>query len=302
MEAVMAFLQRLSSNDFLVADGATGTNLQEMGLQAGEHTEDWIIDHPDRILELEKAFVEAGANIILTCTFGGTPICMKGSRYSDRVEDINRRAALLAREAAGTRPGILVGGSMGPIGQLLKPYGPIEYEQAVSAYAEQAHGLAAGEVDLLVIETQFSLDEAKAALQGARAVTDLPAVVSFSYDRGTRTIMGVTPKAAATTFASLGAAMIGVNCGTTLGDAQTVLQEYASAAPSLPLWAKPNAGLPRMDATKAIYDVSPEQMAGFARTAVALGARVVGGCCGTTPLHVRAIANAIQALKTNPTP
>jgi len=295
------FLQRLLSDQALVADGATGTNLQKVGLEAGAHTEDWLIDHPDRILELGKAFIDAGADIILTCTFGGTSIRMKGSKYSDKVADINRRAAVLAREAAATGHGVLVGGSMGPVGQLLKPYGPIEHEQAANAYAEQARALAAGGVDLLVIETQFSLDEAKAALEGARRFTELPAIVSFSYDRGTRTMMGVKPEIAATTFRDLGAAMIGVNCGTTLENAQAVLQEYAAASPALPFWVKPNAGLPRMEGTEAVYDVTPDRMAEFARTVVKLGARVVGGCCGTTPMHVRAIAAAIKSTRNEAT-
>jgi 5-methyltetrahydrofolate--homocysteine methyltransferase len=289
-----AFLDRLGSGHVLVADGATGTNLQQVGLQAGAHTEDWLIDQPDRILELEKAFVDAGADVILTCTFGGTAIRLQGSRYADRVEDINRRGASLAREAASTGRGVLVGGSMGPLGKLLMPLGPITYEEAVEAYAEQARALGAGGVDLLVIETQFSLDEARAALEGARTAPELPVVVSFSYDRGTRTIMGLRPEVASATFAGLGAAMIGVNCGTTLENAEAVVKQYAAASPNLPIWVKPNAGLPRMDGTQAVYDVTPQQMAEFARAAVKSGARVVGGCCGSTPAHVLALAGAIK--------
>ncbi|MFH1186488.1 MAG: homocysteine S-methyltransferase family protein [Chloroflexota bacterium] len=292
-----AFMRRIQSGDILVADGATGTNLQEVGLEAGAHTEDWVIDHPDRLLALERAFVDAGADIILTCTFGGTAIRMRNSQYGDMVAEINHRAASLAREAAASGRGVLVGGSMGPVGQLLKPYGPIAYEEALGAYAEQARALAAGGVDLLVIETQFSLDEAKAALEGARTVTDLPAVVSFSYDRGTRTIMGVKPEVAAATFDGLGASMIGVNCGTTLENALAVATKYAAASPNLPIWVKPNAGLPRMDGTKAVYDVTPNQMAEFGRAGVRAGARVLGGCCGSTPVHVRAIADAVNALR-----
>lgn len=290
-------MQRLQSGDILVADGATGTNLQEVGLEAGAHTEDWVIDHPERLLALARAFVEAGADIILTCSFGGTAIRMRNSKYAAMAGDINHRAASLAREAAASGRGVLVGGSMGPVGQLLKPYGPIAYEEALSAYAEQAQALAAGGADLLVIETQFSLEEAKAALEGARSVTDLPAVVSFSYDRGTRTIMGVQPEVAAATFNGLGACMIGVNCGTSLENALDVATKYAAASPKLPIWVKPNAGLPRMDGTQAVYDVTSNQMAEFAQAAVRAGARVVGGCCGSTPVHVRAIADAIKTLR-----
>jgi len=145
----------------------------------------------------------------------------------------------------------------------------------------------------LVIETQFSVDEARAALEGVRRVSNLPTVVSFSFDRGTRTMMGVKPAGAVDALGPLGVTMIGANCGTTLENALLVLQEYQSAAPALPAWAKPNAGLPRMEGTRAVYDVEPEQMGEFALAAVQLGAKVVGGCCGTTPAHIRAIASAL---------
>jgi 5-methyltetrahydrofolate--homocysteine methyltransferase len=184
---------------------------------------------------------------------------------------------------------------MGPLGKLLMPFGPISFEEAKRAFAEQARALAAGGVDLLVIETQFAVDEARAALEGARAETELPVVVSFSYDRGTRTMMGVKPEAAARTFRELGAAMIGVNCGTTLGNARAVVEEYAAATPGFPIWVKPNAGLPRMEGETAVYDVTPEGMGEFARSMVELGVTVVGGCCGTTPSHVRAISAAVHA-------
>jgi 5-methyltetrahydrofolate--homocysteine methyltransferase len=286
------FLDRLS-NGSLVADGATGTNLQSAGLGAGGHTEEWVLDHPDRILDLEKAFVAAGAEIILTCTFGATTIRMKGSEYESRVQDLNYQAALLAREAASGAAGVMVAGSMGPLGKLLKPLGPVTRDEAVGAYAEQALGLHKGGVDLLVVETQFSMDEARAALDAVRSVSDLPVVISFSYDRGMRTMMGVKPSDAAAAFAELGTAMIGVNCGTTLDNALLVLQEYAATAPSLPVWVKPNAGMPRMDGSRAVYDVTPEQMGDFARSAVRMGAAVVGGCCGSTPAHVQAISVAL---------
>jgi len=289
------FMQRLATGEVLIADGATGTNLQELGLEGGAHTEDWVLDHPDRILGLEKAFVKAGADIILTCTFGGTALRMRGSKYEASADDINRQAALLAREAAAGGSGVSVAGSMGPVGQLMKPYGPLTFEEVVGGYARQARALAEGGVDLLVIETQFSLDEARAALEGARSVTDLPTVVSFSYDRGTRTMMGLKPEVVAATFSGLGAVMVGVNCGTTLENAQAVIQEYAAAIPGYAIWVKPNAGVPHMEAGKTVYDVTPGQMAEFARSAVKLGARVVGGCCGSTPAHVRAISGALKS-------
>lgn len=289
-----AFMERLQSGDVMVADGATGTNLQDMGLPAGVHTEDWVMENPQKILELETAFVDAGADIVLTCTFGATRPRLKGSPYADKVEDINRRAVDLALKAASRRSGVFVAGSMGPLGLLLKPYGPLEAPQAAEAYAEQALALADAGADVLVIETQFSLEEAGAALDGLRSATDLPLVVSFSYDRGTRTMMGVRPDQAARKFSALGAVLVGANCGTTLENMETVLQEYSSAVPGYPLWAKPNAGMPRIEGTKTVYDVTPMQMAEFAQRAVQHGARVVGGCCGSTPEHVRAMADRLR--------
>jgi 5-methyltetrahydrofolate--homocysteine methyltransferase len=284
------FLERLRSGEILVADGATGTNLQKVGLAAGTHTEDWVLDHPDKILELEKAFVAAGADILLTCTFGGTRPRLKGAGHAGEVTQINRRAVELAHEAASSRGGTLVAGSIGPIGQLLKPYGPITAEEAAAAFAEQAKALAEGGVDLLVIETHFALEEATAAFEGARSVTDLPIVVSFSYDRGVRTMMGVKPADVTGKYKALGAVMVGANCGTTLENMESVIREYAQAGMDLPLWAKPNAGMPRLEGAEAIYDVSPAQMSEFAKKYIASGARVVGGCCGSTPEHVAAIA------------
>jgi 5-methyltetrahydrofolate--homocysteine methyltransferase len=288
------FLEQLQSGKTFVADGATGTNLHQMGLQPGIAPEDLVLDQPDLILKLESAFVAAGSDIILTCTFGGTRLRMKDSKNAQRVAEINTRAVELARKAASIRSGILVAGSIGPIGLLMKPYGALTPEDACAAFTEQVQGLVAGGVDLLVIETMFAFDEADAAFKAARNITDLPIVVSFSYDRGTRTMMGVGPAEMIKRYKEMGAALVGANCGSSLENAETVAQEYAAAEPGFPLWLKPNAGLPRMLDGKTVFDVTPEQMAEFARKSVALGARVVGGCCGNTPEHIAAIAKSVN--------
>ena len=288
------FLDRLESSKVLVADGATGTNLQKMGLGGGMHAEDWVLDCPEKILDLAKAFVAAGSDIILTCTFGGTRPRMKGAQHGDEVALINRRAAELAREAAQGHEDVLIAGSMGPLGQLLKPYGPITPEEARAAFEEQARALVQGGVDLLLIETHFAFEEATAALEAARSVTDLPIVVSFSYDRGTRTMMGAKPADVIKRYRAMGAAMVGANCGTTLANMETILQEYGAAEAGFALWSKPNAGMPRLEDGQTVYDVTPEDMADYARKYVGLGARVVGGCCGSTPEHVAAIARAVK--------
>ena len=162
------FLERLQSGKTLVADGATGTNLHKMGLKPGIVPEELVFDQPGLILQLEFAFSAAGSDILLTCTFGGTRILMKDSKYAGRVSELNQRAAELARQAASAREGILVAGSIGPTGQLMKPYGPLTPEEALAAFTEQVQGLVAGGVDLLVIETMFAYDEADAAFK-ARA-------------------------------------------------------------------------------------------------------------------------------------
>ena len=290
------FLERLNAGEILVADGATGSNLQKMGLRPGRPPEDLVIDNPDIILKLASSFVEAGSDIILTCTFGGTRMRMKDSKYQDRTPEVNMRAAELARQAASARTGVLVAGSMGPVGALIKPYGPLEAEEVKATFAEQAKALADGGVDLLLIETMFAFEETTAAFEGARSTTDLPIVVSFSYDRGTRSMMGVKPKDVIKTYSAMGAAMVGANCGSTLENMEAVVKEYAATVPGLPLWVKPNAGVPRMDieTEQGIYDMSPDDMAAYALKYVAFGARVVGGCCGNTPDHVAAIVRAVK--------
>jgi 5-methyltetrahydrofolate--homocysteine methyltransferase len=290
------FLERLNSGEVLIADGATGSNLQKMGLKPGKPPEDLVLDDPDTIFKLAASFVEAGSDIILTCTFGGTRLRMKDSKYQDRTPEVNIRAAEIARKAASKRTDVLVAGSMGPVGALIKPYGPLEAEEVKAAFAEQAKALAEGGVDLLLIETMFALEEATAAFEGARSVTDLPVVVSFSYDRGTRTMMGVKPKDVIRRYAEMGAAMVGANCGTTLENMESVVREYAAVMPNVPLWVKPNAGVPHMDVEteQGVYDMTPEDMARFSLKYVELGARVVGGCCGNTPEHIAAIVKAVK--------
>jgi len=291
------FLERLKAGEILVADGATGSNLQKMGLKPGRPPEDLIVDNPDLIYQLEKSFVDAGSDLILTCTFGGTRMRMKDSKYQDRAPEVNIRAAEIARKAAGSRnDGVMVAGSMGPVGALIKPYGPLETEDVKATFAEQAKALAEGGVDLLLIETMFAFEETTAAFEGAKSVTDLPIVVSFSYDRGTRSMMGVKPKDVIRKYCDMGATLVGANCGTTLENMEAVVREYGATVPNFPLWVKPNAGVPHMDiqTEQGVYDMGPEDMAAYARKYVELGAKVVGGCCGNTPEHIAAIVKAVK--------
>ena len=200
--------------------------------------------------------------------------------------------ALAKEAAAGTA--VLVAGSIGPTGQLLKPLGPLEEADAISAFAIQARALSEAGADLLVIETQFDLGEARAALQAARAASRLPIVCSFSYDRGTRTMMGVRPAQMAQELGGL-VDVLGINCGRSLEENFKALQELRSAT-SLPIWFKPNAGLPELDPEgNPTYTLAPEQEGALAAQWVKAGAQVIGGCCGTSPEHLRAIASAVKA-------
>jgi methionine synthase I (cobalamin-dependent) len=247
------------------------------------------------VLGLHRAFIEAGADIILTNTFGATSLRLRESRYAGRALDLNHAAAALAREATSTSPGVLVAGSMGPTGMLMDPLGELTPSAAADAYAEQAGALTEGGVDLLLLETFFALDEALAAIEGVRRSSALPLVVSFSFDRGTRTMMGVSPTRVVEAIAPLDVAAIGANCGRSLQDMEQVLHEFAALNAAIPLWIKPNAGLPSMVGDIARYETGPAKMAEFARRFVDAGAQVVGGCCGSSPDHIRAIATSYVA-------
>lgn len=287
-------LERLEADEILVADGATGTNLQAAGLGLGVPPEEWVFDEPDKIRALHRAFVDAGSDIILTCTFGGTRIRLRESAYLDRVVELNKRAVQLACEAASECEGVLVAGSMGPTGILLEPLGELTHAEATNAYAEQAAALTEGGVDFLLLETFFALEEATAAIEGVKRASNLPLVVSFSYDQGTRTMMGLTPSQVAAAIVPLGVAAIGANCGKDLDSMEKIAAELAGQKTGLPLWIKPNAGLPRMDGDRPMYDMPPEKMGEYTKRFIQLGAQIVGGCCGNSPAHVAAIAHAAK--------
>jgi 5-methyltetrahydrofolate--homocysteine methyltransferase len=277
----------------LIADGATGTNYQARGLARGVAPEEWLFQEPDKVGQLHRDFIESGANIILTNTFGGTAMRLAHAGLDQSAAEVNRRAATLARQAIRGE-GVWVAGSIGPSGQLLEPLGELTAEEAIAQFGAQARALAEGGVDLLVIETMFDFGEASAAYQGARATTTLPIIISFSFDMGTNTMMGLKAAQVAKQVTALGADAVGVNCGRSLEENLINLQEMR-AATDLPIWMKPNAGLPRMtDDDVAVYDVTPEIMGEAAARWLEAGAQIIGGCCGTTPAHLRAIARAVE--------
>jgi len=286
-----SFADLLAAQRVLIADGATGTNYQMMGMEPGLAPEEWLFQAPERVVELHRAFAAAGADIVLTCTFGATPPRLAEGPLAGRTREVNLRAAALAREGAGANR--LVAGSLGPTGQLIEPYGLLNREDAVAAYAEQALALADGGVDLLVLETIFAVEEAVWAVEGIQSATNLPLVVSFSFDMGTRTMMGLSPTDAVAAVIPLGVAAVGTNCGRSLADADLVVAEILAAAGDVPVWVKPNAGVPKVVGAEVVYEAGPAMLAEHVAQYVAQGVRIVGGCCGSTPEHVAAIARAL---------
>ena len=285
------FLEKLALPGVLTADGATGTQLQRVGLPVGAAPERWNLENPDAILRLHRSYLDAGADIILTNTFGGSRVRLERDGLAQKTVQINKAGAALARQCVGA--GQFVFGDIGPTGLLLEPLGPLSYADAVSTFAEQAGALAAGGVDAILIETMSDLNEAKAALEGARQASDLPVLVTMSFDTRGRTMMGVRPSAAVRELWALGAAAVGANCGRSLSETLTAIQEMHQTEPKALLMAKPNAGLPQIENELLVYDVSPEVMAEWSHMFVEQGVKIFGGCCGSTPAHIRAIAAAL---------
>jgi 5-methyltetrahydrofolate--homocysteine methyltransferase len=296
----------LEQGNLIVADGATGTMLQSMGLGAGTAPELWNVENPDAVRALHRAYLDAGSGVILTNTFGGSRIKLERTGgLGERTVELNRAAASLAKEMAG-RAGdgrAYAAGDIGPTGELMAPYGPLSYERAVEVFAQQARALAEGGADLIWIETMTDLTEAQAAVEGARQATDLALFCSLSFGRGGRTMMGVTPAQAAETLWPLGLTAIGGNCGEGVEVMESVLTEMRAALEGLgvmggpPLIAKPNAGLPRLEGGETVFDLGPEELAAHVPQFLEWGAQIVGACCGSSPEHIAAISAAVAAVE-----
>jgi methionine synthase I (cobalamin-dependent) len=286
----------LAERPWLLADGATGSNLFDRGLQSGDAPELWNTDHPERISQLQRAFVEAGADIILTNSFGGTRHRLKLHKAEGRVGELNERAARLARaEADRAGRAVLVAGSMGPTGEILEPLGPLSQDEAREAFAEQAAALARGGADLLWIETMSSIEETEAAVAGARS-TGLPVVATLSFDTNGRTMMGVTAPELAALHRKHGLAACGSNCGTGPSELVACIVNLATASePTAILVAKANCGIPQFRDGQIRFDGTPELMADYACLSLDAGARIIGGCCGTTPEHLRRMRAALES-------
>jgi 5-methyltetrahydrofolate--homocysteine methyltransferase len=279
----------------ILADGAMGTMLFDAGLTSGDSPERWNVERPDVIREVHRAYRAAGSRILLTNTFGGNRFRLALHGLDTRVAELNTAAARLAREVAHAAEGpAVVAGDIGPSGGILAPLGDLERADAVKGFAEQAGALRAGGVDVFWIETMSALEEVEAAVEGVRqAAPDAPIVVTMSFDTHGHTMMGVSPEQAAKELTALGAVAVGGNCGLGPAELLPAMVAMRASAPDAVLIAKPNAGLPVLEDGKAVYRGSPEEMADYARRLTAAGVRIVGGCCGSAPAHLRAMAEAL---------
>jgi len=293
----------LATNDVVLADGATGTNFFQRGLMSGHPPELWNEEHPEHVLGLHQQFVDAGADIILTNSFGGTAQRLKLHNAQDRVVELNKLAAELAREVAdrADRP-VVVAGSVGPTGELFEPLGALTPDVAVASFREQIEGLKQGGVDVIWIETMSSIEEVRAAAQAA-IDADMPYTVTCSFDTAGRTMMGVMPDALVRAFDGLAIAPLafGANCGVGASDILVTVLSICSGEHTAVI-SKGNCGIPQFQGTEIVYSGTPELMASYAQMAADARARIVGGCCGTSPEHLAAMRTALDERVAAPAP
>jgi 5-methyltetrahydrofolate--homocysteine methyltransferase len=294
-EASARFRELVDSGGPILADGAMGTMLFGAGLQFGDPPEVWNLTQPEVIRRIHRGYLEAGSQILMTNTFGGNRLRLGLHGLAARVDDLNRTAAILLRaevEAAGGTA--LVAGDIGPSGEIVEPLGTLPYAEAVDVFREQAASLVAGGADLIWIETMSDLSEIKAAIEGVRqAAPGIALVATMTFDTRGHTMMGVTPEQAVEALAAWGADAIGGNCGNGPDELIPVIAKMHATAPDVVLVAKSNAGMPELVDMRAVYRADPETMATQVVAMRDAGATIVGGCCGSTPDHLRAIAGAV---------
>jgi len=290
-------LERLKNGEILVADGAMGTMLMERGLKPGEPPESFNLTHLDVIKEIAELYLDAGADIIQTNTFGASPLKLSFYSLEDTTEEINRNAVFAAKEVVGDDA--YISASCGPCGKLLKPYGDIELEDVYDSFERQINALISAGIDIICIETMTDLSEATLAIKAAKTVSQLtPVMATMTFDptpRGFYTVMGVNIEDAAKGLEEAGADIIGSNCGNGIENMVRIAKEFNEYS-SLPLIIQSNAGIPEMRGNKPMYPESPEFMAEKAKELISSGVSIIGGCCGTTPEHIRAIRKMVDAM------
>lgn len=285
-------LRELMSSGPVLTDGSWGVYLQSLGLQPGESPDVWNLTHPDLVAKVADAYVSAGSRIILTNTFGASRIMLARYGYADQTSEINRTGASISKTAAGNKAYVFA--SVGPTGSMLM-MGDVTEQELTDAFTQQTQALAEGGADGIVIETMSDLDEVKLAVAAAKA-TGLPVVASMTFDSGKnkdRTMMGVTPEQAANELAVAGADVIGANCGQGIENYVAICSRL-HAASHLPIWIKPNAGLPEMIDNRAVYRTTPEVFASHAKDLIEAGASFIGGCCGSNPQFIRLLASTLK--------
>ncbi len=293
----MIFQDLLEEKTVLLADGATGTNFFAVGLETGYPPELWNIEQPQHVLNLHRDFLAAGSDLILTNSFGGTGYRLKLHQSEHRAGELNLAAAILARQAVqehfdNTGKRAVVAGSIGPTGELFKPLGGLTHEGAVKAFTEQAEALAAGGVDVLWIETISALEEVDAAVEAA-ASTGLPIAATMTFDTAGKSMMGIDPSDYARHVAGLGVVALGANCGVGPAELMHAMMAMRGAIDAT-LIAKGNCGIPEYREGEIHYHGSPELMASYAVLARDAGMKIIGGCCGTTPAHIKAMRHALD--------
>jgi 5-methyltetrahydrofolate--homocysteine methyltransferase len=292
-------LQEIVRERRLVCDGAMGTQLMLAGLEAGGCGEYWNLSHPDRVRQIQQRYVEAGADCLITNTFGGSRIMLRRHGHEEEVRQINQAGVRIAREVFGDREGYVLG-DIGPLGAILEPYGDLPVEEARAAYGEQASALVDAGADAIIIETQTSLEELGAAIEAAKAAGAPCVIASLAYDLSADktfyvTMMGILPDQAAKFVEEKGADIVALNCGTGMDmkGAAKVIQLYRENC-SLPTMAQPNAGLPVLEGGKAVYKQLPADMALGVPDVLKAGIGIVGSCCGSTPAHTQAIRKVVE--------
>ena len=281
----------------LLCDGAMGTALQQRGLKTGECPELWNVERSNEVAAIHRDYIQAGAEAVITNTFGGSPMKLDKFGLADQVYKLNRAAAELARDQACDD--VYVFGDVGPTGEFLQPLGLLAPDDLVEAFASQIQGLVDGGVDAIIVETMSAIDEAQCGIKAAKAVApQLPVIASMTYEggqRGYRTVMGSDVRACAEALIDTGADVVGTNCGTDIDGIIEVVGEYRSVTDA-PLIVEPNAGVPELVDGRTVFKYTPEQMAERVPELVEKGANIVGGCCGTTPDHIHVMAEALAKL------
>ncbi|MHB9132253.1 MAG: homocysteine S-methyltransferase family protein [Armatimonadota bacterium] len=294
-----SLLERIAQGEILISDGAMGTFLQAKGLQPGECPEAWCISHPDVVKFIAEAYINAGADIVETNSFGGTSYKLKEFGLADKVAEFNKAATAVAKEAMDGKG--YVAAAVGPTGQIVEDEGgDVTEEDLYNAFKEQVVALAAGGADAFCIETMSSVTEAVQAIKAAKENTDLPIICTFTFApgaQGFRTMMGVTPERAAQAAVEAGADIIGANCGNGIANMIEITATMRAAAPSTPILIHANAGMPVFEDGETVFKETPEQMAARVQELIAAGANIIGGCCGTNPDHISAMASAAKAKK-----